>query len=306
MSNWNTLTIAQRSQLMNLFRRNGVTSLSDMKRIYDQMSSPEQVSQDVTSPLAPIYKSGGDKNTIDSPLYNSAHEGAMYKRLRDKNLNNAQASALLGNLSVESYLNADLKQRNGPAYGIMQAEGQRQKAMRNYDYTYEFGSGLSPEEQQQLDYIIEEGMYKDTPGEWRYGKGYSTAKSARKSFLDTEDVNKASSIITNNYLRPGKPHTERRKAMSNYYYDKYISTFPYNMEEYEVPYSQFSGGGSIHIKPSRKGTFTAAATKHGMGVQEFASKVLANKENYSPKMVKKAAFAKAATKFKHKYGGIKF
>ena len=303
---WNNLTIAQRSQLMNLFRRNGVTSLSDMRRIYDQMSSPEQASQEPVAPLAPVYKSGGDKNTINSPLYNSAHEGAMYKRLRDKNLNNAQASALLGNLSVESYLNADLKQRNGPAYGIMQAEGQRQKAMRNYDYTYEFGSGLSPEEQQQLDYIINEGMYKDTPGEWRYGKGYSTAKSARKDFLNTEDVNKASSIITNNYLRPGKPHTERRKAMSNYYYDKYISTFPYNMEEYEVQYPQFSEGGSIHIKPSRKGTFTAAATKHGMGVQAFASKVLANKENYSPKMVKKAAFAKAASGWKHAHGGVKF
>lgn len=306
MGNWNNLTIAQRSQLMNLFRRNGVTSLSDMKRIYDQMSSPEQVSQEPVAPLAPIYKSGGDKNTLNSHLYNSTHEGAIYKHLRGKDLNNAQASALMGNLSVESYLNADLKQRNGPAYGMMQAEGQRQKAMKNYDYIYEFGSGLSPEEQQQLDYIVNEGMYKDTPGEWRHGKGYSTAKSARKDFLNTEDVNKASSIITNNFLRPGKPHTERRKAMSNYYYDKYISAFPYNMEEYEVPYSQFSDGGGIHIKPSRKGTFTAAATKHGMGVQEFASKVLANKSNYSPKMVKKAAFAKAASKFKHCYGGIKF
>lgn len=36
-------------------------------------------------------------------------------------------------------------------------------------------------------------------------------------------------------------------------------------------------GGSIHISPSKRGTFTAAATKHGMGVQEFASRVLRNK-----------------------------
>lgn len=48
----------------------------------------------------------------------------------------------------------------------------------------------------------------------------------------------------------------------------------------------------IHIKPSKKGTFTAAATKHGESVQGFASKVLNNKENYSPAMVKKANFAK--------------
>ena len=64
----------------------------------------------------------------------------------------------------------------------------------------------------------------------------------------------------------------------------------------------FSAGGSIHIDPSKKGTFTAAAKKHGMGVQEFASRVLANKENYSPAMVKKANFARNASKW-HGYGG---
>lgn len=55
--------------------------------------------------------------------------------------------------------------------------------------------------------------------------------------------------------------------------------------------------GGIHIAPSKRGTFTAAATKHGMSVQGFASKVLANKENYSPVMVKKANFAKNASKW---------
>lgn len=61
-------------------------------------------------------------------------------------------------------------------------------------------------------------------------------------------------------------------------------------------------GGPIHIADSKKGTFTAAATKHGMGVQEFASKVLANKEDYSPAMVKKANFARNASHW-HDYGG---
>jgi hypothetical protein len=62
-------------------------------------------------------------------------------------------------------------------------------------------------------------------------------------------------------------------------------------------------GGSIHIDPSKKGTFTAAASKHGMGVQEFASRVLAHPENYSPAMRKKANFARNAKKFKHSFGG---
>lgn len=61
--------------------------------------------------------------------------------------------------------------------------------------------------------------------------------------------------------------------------------------------------GGIHIAPSKRGTFTAAATKHGKSVQAFASQVLANKENYSPAMVKKANFARNASKWKHEYGG---
>lgn len=60
---------------------------------------------------------------------------------------------------------------------------------------------------------------------------------------------------------------------------------------------------TIHIKESKKGTFTAAAKKRGLGVQSFASKVLANKGNYSSAMVKKANFAKNASKWQHAFGG---
>lgn len=67
--------------------------------------------------------------------------------------------------------------------------------------------------------------------------------------------------------------------------------------------NQFAKGG-INIKPSKRGTFTAAATKHGKSVQGYASQVLANKENYSPAMVKKANFARNAAKWKHEEGGI--
>lgn len=76
----------------------------------------------------------------------------------------------------------------------------------------------------------------------------------------------------------------------------------YNLDTIRDAYNEFAQGGSIHIDPSKKGTFTAAASKHNMGVQEFASKVLANKEDYSPAMVKKANFARNASKW-HSYGG---
>lgn len=62
----------------------------------------------------------------------------------------------------------------------------------------------------------------------------------------------------------------------------------------------FSNGGDIHIDPSKKGTFTTQATKMGMSVQEAAGHILANKDNYSPKMVKKAVFAH---NFAHDLGG---
>lgn len=62
-------------------------------------------------------------------------------------------------------------------------------------------------------------------------------------------------------------------------------------------------GGKINIAPSKKGTFTAAAKRHGKSVQAFASQVLANKDNYSSAMVKKANFARNASKWKHADGG---
>ena len=71
--------------------------------------------------------------------------------------------------------------------------------------------------------------------------------------------------------------------------------------------NEYKEGGGIHIKPSKRGTFTAAATKHGKSVQEFARQVLANKENYSTAMVRKANFARNSAKWhKHADGGPEF
>lgn len=75
----------------------------------------------------------------------------------------------------------------------------------------------------------------------------------------------------------------------------------------DIDYTNYAAnGGEIHIKPSKRGTFTAAAKKRGMGVQEFASKVLANKDSYSPAMVKKANFARNFGGRKHDLGGYLF
>lgn len=76
-----------------------------------------------------------------------------------------------------------------------------------------------------------------------------------------------------------------------------------NRSFYERFKPSYEAGGGIDIKPENKGKFTAAAKRRGMGVQEFASKVKANKENYSPTLVKRATFAKNAAKWKKEYGG---
>ena len=58
-------------------------------------------------------------------------------------------------------------------------------------------------------------------------------------------------------------------------------------------------GYNINIKPENKGKLTAKAKRAGMGVQAFARKVLANKENYNQSTEKQSQFAVNAKKFKH-------
>lgn len=62
--------------------------------------------------------------------------------------------------------------------------------------------------------------------------------------------------------------------------------------------------GGIHIKKKNRGKFTESAKRAGMGVQEYARHVLANKDKYSSTLVKRANFARNAKKFKHEDGGI--
>ena len=75
-----------------------------------------------------------------------------------------------------------------------------------------------------------------------------------------------------------------------------------SLDEMRALYNEYGNGGGIHIDPSKKGTFTSAAKRHGMGVQEFASRVLSNKDDYSTAMVRKANFARNAAKW-HGDGG---
>lgn len=61
-------------------------------------------------------------------------------------------------------------------------------------------------------------------------------------------------------------------------------------------------GGSIKIKKSHEGLFTKEASSAGYGVQEFANHILANKDHYSPEVVKRASFAHNAAGWKQTGG----
>ena len=88
--------------------------------------------------------------------------------------------------------------------------------------------------------------------------------------------------------------TDNRESWNKEDFNKFRS---FIMQEYKRQHTnveeKHNSGKDIYIKPSRRGTFTAAAKKHGMSVQAYARKVLkAPKGKYSSAMRKKANFAR--------------
>lgn len=66
----------------------------------------------------------------------------------------------------------------------------------------------------------------------------------------------------------------------------------------------YKDGGKIHIKKANRGKFTAQAKRAGMGVQEYASHVLAHKEDYPAQTVRRANFAHVFGGRHYGYGGL--
>ena len=70
-----------------------------------------------------------------------------------------------------------------------------------------------------------------------------------------------------------------------------------------MKYAYAAEGGPINIKKKNRGKFTESANRAGMGVQEYARHVLANKDKYSSTLVKRANFARNTAGWKHAEGG---
>lgn len=76
-------------------------------------------------------------------------------------------------------------------------------------------------------------------------------------------------------------------------------------EETDEPDMSLAKSG-IEIKPENEGKFTRWAEARGMSVQEAASKVIANTDEYPSAVVKMANFAKNAAGWKKEYGGEQY
>lgn len=234
---WKELTTNDKAELISLFVKNGITDINQMRK---------------------LYANGGDKTTLNNPRYNRDAEDRIYAYLRDEGLSHSQASAFMGNIAVESLLNADINQeKGGPARGLLQTEPDRYRKLQKYDEVpYKFGTGLTPDEQHQLDYFINKGVKNYTSGEWgreNYnGKKYKSARDARKDFNDpNRTAQELSDILMKSYFRPGKPQEWRRDKMTDYFYNEMPTRFPYSLNEYGKHYYDkdlniFDTGGSTN------------------------------------------------------------
>lgn len=234
---WKKLSTNDKAGLISLFVKNGITDLNQMRK---------------------LYANGGDKTTLNNPRYNRDAEDRIYAYLRDEGLSHSQASAFMGNIAVESLLNADINQeKDGPAKGLLQTEPDRYKKLQKYnEVPYKFGTGLTPDEQHQLDYFINKGVKNYTSGEWgreNYkGKKYKSARDARIDFNDpNKSAQELSDILMKSYFRPGKPQEWRRDKMTDYFYNDMPTRFPYRMDEWGQHYynkelKRYDIGGPIN------------------------------------------------------------
>lgn len=86
-------------------------------------------------------------------------------------------------------------------------------------------------------------------------------------------------------------------------YDFQVDDVMQNNARNAMKYAYAAEGGPINIKKKNIGKFTESANRAGMGVQEYARHILANKDKYSSTLVKRANFARNSAGWKHALGG---
>ena len=177
--------------------------------------------------------------------------------------------------------------------------GDEEKAFRDWYDRYSRSQNLDPNPDAKEYYYDYRTYWKNRTeqqknDEWKLGNHLpDTYKMPGHPTFSTES-------IYSTRKTPGG--TWKKVGLGPVYDEQFVdSKYTKNLRKYQNVSFKYGG---IHIKPSKRGTFTAAAKRHNMGVQEFARTVLNNKANYSAAMVKKANFARNASKWhKKEFGG---
>lgn len=257
----------------------------------------------------------------------SALAGNAKNRRKERRLNDAQFDYFMGsnNLINQHQITADLSNYSALGGNLNVNGGYYSNGLTSFDNgglheSNPIGGILQGFDEEGTPNLVEEGETKYNnyifsnrlkPSKDILAELDLPARYSKKSYADiSKEVARESSERPNDpiskrgldasieRLRIGQEATKLLKAEDN------LQSLNNDMNEYIEPMdNEMKKGGGIYIKPSKRGTFTAAAKKRGMGVQQFASKVLANKDRYSKAMVRKAQFAKNSTKFKHAFGG---
>ena len=177
--------------------------------------------------------------------------------------------------------------------------GDEEKAFRDWYDRYSRSQNLDPNPDAKEHYYDYRTYWKNRTeqqknDEWKLGNHLpNTYEMPGHPTFSTES-------IYSTRKTPGG--TWKKVGLGPVYDEQFVdSKYTKNLRKYQNVSFKYGG---IHIKPSKRGTFTAAAKRHHMSVQEFARTVLNNRARYSAAMVKKANFARNASKWhKKELGG---
>jgi len=340
MSYWNKLSMKDKADVMKLFLDRGISDLDTMIREYNTFaeggdtndndlvdwiireegfnSKPENIGDGkitLGSGLTDkkwhdLYRKRGNKWSSEDNRMAVAEEVANRRRWAEKNIPNWDTLPDSAQKALLSYkYNYNFTSANSPKLFQALTDSNLYEAAKQMDATSKdpkFKKGLMDRRKREQEWFLSDVAGNATPTQVIPVQTPTTIGITMPSITEPA----VSTAVRNNYVPAtttpyNRGNNMRRGFESTVAYNRMMdaTSIPNNpLPEYPFPIS-YADGGKIHIDPSKKGTFTAAASRHGMGVQEFASRVLANKENHSPAMVKKANFARNFGGKKKSYGG---
>lgn len=131
-------------------------------------------------------------------------------------LNKYQKAAIAANVAHESYFNPTQKQIGGPAFGILQYEGDRQKEYKQFINNPKYKNNLM---KASIDYLYSTMIGNpDTQKHWNAGRKYNSAREAYGSFKNANDLRTAMDSSFYGYVRPkdDKSYAKRYKLAEEF------------------------------------------------------------------------------------------